>query len=301
MIRKASHAGSWYSSSGPELASQLDSWLDEAKTELESNGASLDGVRAIIAPHAGYRFSGRTAGYSYAGLRAVSSSIKRIYVLGPSHHVHSTKCMLTLADRLDTPLGPLKVDKEEITRLSRLENFTMWSSIQEDEDEHSVEMQLPYIKRAMAGNESYMVVPITVGSITFAQERMVGELLAACIDNSENAVVISSDFCHWGSRFRYQYLIDSTVPIHESIKRLDHQGMELIESKDHKRFSTYLKSFQNTICGRHPIGVLLGVLDSMASKDRMVVQFVHYEQSSPCATMKDSSVSYAAALITMRV
>ena len=295
MIRKASHAGSWYSAAGAELTGQLDQWMDEAAAEMDLADSN---VRAIIAPHAGYRFSGRTAGYSYAGLRSVAARIKRVYVLGPSHHVYSTTCMLTLADTLETPCGKLKVDKAEIARLSKLENFSMWSSIEEDEDEHSVEMQLPYIRRAMAGNENFTVVPITVGSLTYQQEAKVGALLSSCLEDPTVAVVISSDFCHWGSRFRYQFRLDQSKPICESIEMLDKQGMAIIETKDHKAFSEYLKTFKNTICGRHPIGVLLGVISAVSSKDSVQVKFVHYEQSSPCMSMSDSSVSYAAAIIS---
>jgi len=143
------------------------------------------------------------------------------------------------------------------------------------------------------------VVPITVGSINLSQEAKVGKVLAECLANPENILIISSDFCHWGSRFRYQFRLDTSSPIHKSIESLDRQGMQLIEAKDHKGFSEYLSTYRNTICGRHPIGILLGTIASLGDRDRYSVQFIHYEQSSQCLSMDDSSVSYAAAVVTV--
>lgn len=71
--------------------------------------------------------------------------------------------------------------------------------------------------------------------------------------------MISSDFCHWGQRFRYTYYDRSVGEIWQSIQKLDKQGMNLIETLNPSAFTEYLKKYGNTICGRHPIGVLLNV------------------------------------------
>ena len=80
------------------------------------------------------------------------------------------------------------------------------------------------------------------------------------------------------------------------------QGMNLIEDLDHEAFTQYLKKFGNTICGRHPIGVLLGAIHAMRSHlngMRMGLKFLNYDQSNACKNTRDSSVSYAAASFTM--
>lgn len=71
--------------------------------------------------------------------------------------------------------------------------------------------------------------------------------------------MISSDFCHWGHRFRYQHYDPSKGAIYQSITHLDKQGMDIIETLNPTTFTDYLRKYQNTICGRHPIGVLLNV------------------------------------------
>lgn len=99
-------------------------------------------------------------------------------------------------------------------------------------------------------------------------------------------------------------------PIYESISSLDHEAMELLTlppctaRQAHTYFAEYLARTKNTICGRHPIGVLLGALSAVekgevegVEKRMAKVQWVRYEQSSQCLTVKDSSVSYASAFV----
>lgn len=86
-------------------------------------------------------------------------------------------------------------------------------------------------------------------------------------------------------------------PIHQSIEELDREGMEAIETGSHDAFAEYLSRTKNTICGRHPIGVVMAGLENLLSKGdgRGKFKFVRYEQSSHVKQPRDSSVSYASA------
>ncbi len=168
------------------------------------------------------------------------------------------------------------------------------------------------------------VVPILVGSISSASEASFGKLLAPYLASPRTLFVISSDFCHWGTRFRYTHYdhpatgptsLDRNTtpahdhPIHKSIDALDHRGMDAIRfgagktaGQAHDAFAAYLKDTRNTICGRHPIGVLLGAVKELEKQAAgggkgMELEWVRYEQSSACLTVKDSSVSYASAVV----
>jgi len=97
----------------------------------------------------------------------------------------------------------------------------------------------------------------------------------------------------------------SAFPIHASISALDHEAMSLLTlpsapaSVAHDNFAAYLERTRNTICGRHPIGVLLGALAVLEEGGRTsTIKWVRYEQSSQCFTVNDSSVSYASAYIS---
>jgi len=166
-------------------------------------------------------------------------------------------------------------------------------------------------------------VPILVGSMSLEKEKSYGKVLAPYLVREDTICVVSSDFCHWGTRFDYTYYrapdeepvhlnkrtLPSTLqthPIHKSITDLDHEGMELTSmpqstpSEALTNFNAYVKQTGNTICGRHPIAVLLGALTTLHEEQgrQVMLKWVRYEQSSQCVGIADSSVSYASAYVT---
>ena len=89
-----------------------------------------------------------------------------------------------------------------------------------DEDEHSIEMHLPFVAKVMEGQQ-FTIVPILVGSLNSEKEALYGKLLSKYLADEQNLFVISSDFCHWGARFSYQYYDKGSGDIYQSIKKLD--------------------------------------------------------------------------------
>ncbi|KAK6527127.1 hypothetical protein TWF281_010320 [Arthrobotrys megalospora] len=200
-----------------------------------------------------------------------------------------------------------------------------------DSDEHSIEMHLPYTYKTLVshfGQNIPPVVPILVGSINTSKEKLYGNILAEYLDNPENAFIISSDFCHWGSRFSYQYYIPSASTsatsgtnlsrsskppanaqeIWKSIEQLDKAAIDAIETGSHDAFARYLRETKNTVCGRHPIGVIMAALEEVVKRREQKgedvtgkgnFKFVRYEQSSRCRRVEDSSVSYASAFAVL--
>ena len=287
--RRPTHAGSWYTADCRSLNGELSGWLAEAQ-------ATVPGAcRAIIAPHAGYSFSGPTAAWAYKHIQV--EGVKRIFLLGPSHNLYSPKCLLSGCDDYATPLGRVPIDAEINRALAATKLFDeMQLSV--DEREHSLEMHLPYIMHVM-GDRPYTLVPIMVGALNEAAEEKYGKLLAPYLADPQNLFVISSDFCHWGDRFNYTPYDRSQGDICQYIEALDRQGMAHIEAIDARGFAKYQRDFGNTICGRHPIAVLLHALEATTQEaKRHDLKFVRYAQSSPCRTPEDSSVSYASAIIT---
>ncbi|KAG6850514.1 hypothetical protein H0H93_012515 [Arthromyces matolae] len=264
-------------------------------------------------------------------------SSKRVFILGPSHHFYLDGCALSSCKEYDTPIGKLPLDIEsastsclgalpliaipaieELRATGRFESM----GIKADEAEHSIEMHLPYLRKIFEGQD-IKIVPIVVGAISKQSETDFGAILSSYLAREDTFCVVSSDFCHWGTRFSYTYYYpdadsvgpavrltrsiapNATYSIHESIRRLDQQGMQTLTmgpttAEDaHTAFAEYLESTQNTICGRHPIGVLLGALASLEKSKGMHshLKWVRYEQSSACLTIRDSSVSYASAWV----
>ncbi len=317
-VREAEHAGTWYSADGRQLAQSIDEWLDQVPDDLGAGKLPLQGSRAVIAPHAGYAYSGPAAAWAYKSLDL--SKAKRIFILHPSHHHPLSTAALPTVQAYEAPLSsePLPLDLDTIKQLSKLTattsqgrqiGFTTMSK-SVDEAEHSCEMQLPYIHRLLQKlypnqpTSSYPpLVPIMIGGTSPATEAALGKLLAPYVADESNAFAISSDFCHWGSRFQYTYYVPSSpspaldptslpngVPpntsptdlhtslqpgiqlrkppssgpdIYESIAQVDRACMCAIATGSHAEFLKVLQSTGNTICGRHPIGVFMAAVEEI--------------------------------------
>ncbi|KAE9534400.1 hypothetical protein AGLY_008490 [Aphis glycines] len=284
-VRRASHSGTWYNESAKELSNQLENWLGAA--ELTHGPA-----RAIIAPHAGYQYCGACAAFAY---RQISPFVvQRIFILGPSHNVRLSGCALSSAVKYRTPFYDLQIDNEVYEELESTGHFERMS-MKVDEDEHSIEMQLPYIAKVMQDyKDKFTIVPVMVGSLSTEKESLYGHIFSQYLADPKNLFIISSDFCHWGQRFRYTFYEKSWGVIHQSITTLDHKGMDIIETLKPAAFVEYLKTFSNTICGRHPISVLLQAANHLRTQ-KLSLKFLKYAQSSKCYNLGDSSVSYASA------
>ncbi|PQE08980.1 putative tag-253 protein [Rutstroemia sp. NJR-2017a WRK4] len=320
--REASHAGSWYTSRSSTLSAELDDWLDQVPPAIDGKELPVPGARIIIAPHAGYSYSGPAAAWAYKSLDL--SKAKRIFLLGPSHAWYLSKCALSTHAKYATPLGDLIIDQTTVKELADTNEFLTMSP-EADETEHSLEMHLPYIYKRLSQqfsspSEFPKLVPILVGSTKPDTEKKYGALLAKYLADESSVFVVSSDFCHWGLRFQYTYYLPAspsaeasgyslqrrdkspTQPqICESIGRLDKQAMDAIEGGKHKDFLNNLKETGNTVCGRHPIGVVMAAIETL-KEDKVIdgeekgrFKFVRYERSSEVIRVDDSSVSYASA------
>lgn len=222
-------------------------------------------------------------------------------------------------------MGNLPLDEITIKTLRSTEQFEDMTP-QSDADEHSLEMHLPYIYHVLSksfhGSSFPPLVPILVGSTNPSAEKAFGSLLAPYLADPANIFVVSSDFCHWGSRFSYTYYLDSSTsdpsqgrslraedrptdpPIHESIARIDKLVMKGVESGQHDTFLATLRDTGNTVCGRHPIGVMMSAIEvlkkeGIMSEEMGRFKFVRYKRSNDVQEGKDSSVSYASAFAVL--
>jgi AmmeMemoRadiSam system protein B len=333
-VREATHAGSWYTDNGSRLRAELEGYLSKV-TPIPSLAFTppVQDAKAIIAPHAGYSYSGPAAAWAYASIP--TDKIKRVFLLGPSHHVYLSGIALSGFAAYGTPLGDLPLDLETIAELRRTKLFSeMKPSV--DEDEHSLEMHLPYIRQVF-GSSDVKLVPLLVGHPPASQTEAISAALAKYWDDPATFFIISSDFCHWGTRFSCtpyypqapdppnpvppvegrsaptssppemvkRFANPGPTPIWKSIQYMDHEGMDLLRKPALKgavdAWESYLGRTKNTICGRNPITVLLNLVQyrygGKAGAEDVHFNFVRYEQSSRCKTGRDSSVSYVSGVL----
>ena len=199
-VKLPSVAGQFYSRDAAELNRTLDGFLAKAKRHQPA-------PKAIIAPHAGYQYSGSVAATAYATLASRAAQLRRIILLGPAHHLRFHGMAVASVGLFRTPLGDIPVDRQAWRDALQCPHVQVLD--QAFEKEHSLEVQFPFLQKTLT---SFSMLPILVGE---ASEEQVSTVLARLWGGEETAIVISSDLSHF---------LD-----YDSAQRLDQQTSKAIE------------------------------------------------------------------------
>jgi AmmeMemoRadiSam system protein B/AmmeMemoRadiSam system protein A len=184
--RPMAAAGSFYPSDPGQLRTMLEDMFSEAKP------SSVKNVIAIICPHAGYEFSGTVAASSYNQLDP-KKQYDNVFVIGSSHHVSFMGASIYNIGNYQTPLGTIKVNIELANKLIK-ENAVFTYNPDADRNEHSVEVQLPFLQYRLKNH--FTLVPIILGTQSAESCRKIAKALKPYM-NGRNLFVISSDFSHY--------------------------------------------------------------------------------------------------------
>lgn len=254
-IRKPAVAGTFYPGDPAELREMISGFLRQAKPS--------DVVpKAIIAPHAGYIYSGPIAASAYAQIKPARGKIKRVVLLGPSHRVPFHGLAASGADAFATPLGNVPLDKKAI---ELIQNFPQVDIIGAAHVmEHSLEVQLPFLQEVLG---EFSLVPLAVGDATAGD---VAEVLEELWGGPETLIVISSDLSHYHD--------------YRTAGKMDRATSEAIESL-HPEEIGYEQA-----CGRIPISGLLVA----AKKHGLRAQTIDLRNSGDTAGSRDEVVGYGA-------
>jgi AmmeMemoRadiSam system protein B len=173
----------FYPKQADTLKNLVDGLLQQAETP------TVDAPKALIAPHAGYIYSGPVAASTYRSLQPVRDHLSRVVVLAPAHRVGFRGVAATSADYLNTPLGDIPVDHQAVS--SALELHQVQTFDQPFEGEHALEVQLPFLQRSLS---DFSIAPFIVGQATATE---VSELLELLWGSDKTLIVISSDLSHF--------------------------------------------------------------------------------------------------------
>jgi MEMO1 family protein len=258
-IRATAVAGLFYPNHPVELRRMVQGFLSPAPPSLPITR------KAIIAPHAGYVYSGPIAGSAYAALSGLAGQINRVLLLGPSHTLAFRGLAAPDADFFATPLGDLPVDRTALSTLSALPQVQTLNLAHTRE--HGLEVHLPFLQVVLG---SFKLVPLVVGE---GRPAEVAEVLQQLWGGPETLIVISSDLSHYQDYATAQQLDATTAQAIEGLKpeAIDRDGA----------------------CGRLPIqGLLLA-----ARKRHLVVHRLDLRNSGDTAGPKDRVVGYGAWLL----
>lgn len=287
-VREATHAGTWYIGNPEKLKKGVDEAI-AATPEEKRNKA-----RVIIGPHAGYTYCGSTLGQSYGALNVGGDSpVNTVFILGPNHFVAKNTCTVTSFKSVATPFGNIPVNEKIVNDLLATKMFE-YTDVDVDLEEHSLEMHMPFLHRKF-GEVPFTIVPINVGNFGIEKTREYGKIFAKYIADPTCAFAISSDFCHWGTRFGYTYLNKEWMKdgvISDSIKALDMLAAEKIVALDVQGYVDYSKKYKNTICGKRAILIAMSAMEAAGLKPKGEV--AHYSQSNRVTHAFESAVGYCA-------
>lgn len=241
-VKHSRLAGSWYRADAEGLRKEIDGWLDAAP---EGEKPAL----AVIAPHAGYQYSGVVAAAAYRRLRGTGCT--RVVLLAPSHHASFRGVAVLEVDAFATPLGRVNVDP---AAAQLADGALLRCDPHPFEGEHALEIQLPFVQRVLP---DAAVVPLLFGRMTAQDFRAFTSVLDR-LAGERTAFAVSTDFTHYGWRFGYQpFPADNAESVRQRLHDLDMGAIRPILEGDAAGFVRYLDSTGATVCGRVPVTAFL--------------------------------------------
>ena len=223
MIRPSAVAGQFYPGDPDRLQKQVSELLANVTTPITSI------PKALIAPHAGYIYSGVVAAAAFATLRNSGQTITRIVLMGPAHYARVRGIAAPMVDAFETPLGCVPVDTKALRAIADVP-FVVWTDAPHA-PEHALEVELPFLQALLT---SFRIVPLLVGDV---RPQDIADVLRRLWGGPETLIIVSSDLSHY-----YDY---------ETARRLDAATAAAIERYDWASLSP------DQACGRRAVAGLL--------------------------------------------
>ena len=265
-VRKSILAGSWYPGSASELGRTVDGLLAGVPD------VALPGdLVGLIAPHAGYMYSGPVAAHAYKILQGLSFDV--VAVVSPIHRMYAGSVVVNDASHYETPLGLVEVDSrlvaalEERVDLNRVE----W------DDEHSLEIQLPFLQRVLDG---FRLLPIMQGDQSLSTSQKLADALVDILQGGKALLVASTDLSHFHS--------------YTAAVQLDKVVLDLVSRYDPLGLSRALKGGEAEACGGGPVITVMLAARALGA-DR--AQILHYANSGDVTGDRSRVVGYLAAAL----
>ena len=255
-VRLPAVAGRFYPDNPAELRGMIETFLSKVKP------SDARAPKAVIAPHAGYIYSGPIAASAFAQFAPAREVIQRVVVLGPSHWVPLRGLAFNGTQSWRTPLGEIPVDTNALKQISSLPQVRVLDEAHVRE--HSLEVELPFLQVVLG---EFSLVPLVIGE---ASDAAVAEVIGCLWDGEETRFVISSDLSHY---------LD-----YASARELDAVTARAIENLSPQDIG------EEQACGRVPIRGLLRA----AREHRLCAHTLDLRNSGDTAGPRDQVVGYGA-------
>jgi AmmeMemoRadiSam system protein B len=257
LVRRPAFAGQWYTADATALAAEIDGYM---AGKAPTQGRPL----ALIVPHAGYAYSGPVAGYAYVEL--VGQAYDAVILIGQKHYIQDFGGVAIYpGGAWETPLGSVAVD-QELAQAILQANPTFESDPARHAQEHSLELQLPFLQRALPGAP---IVPILIGYPDPENTQALVDALSTVLPGRNVLLIASSDLSHY--------------PAYEEARRVDQATLAAIVTldTDHLRravsqsMSQGVPNLLTTCCGEEAIVVVLEVAKRLGADRALVLNYAN--------------------------
>ncbi|MFQ5875551.1 MAG: AmmeMemoRadiSam system protein B [Dehalococcoidia bacterium] len=246
-IRRSVIAGSWYPGSADELRQTIDGFLGNVP-----EGKVAGELIGLIAPHAGYIYSGQVAAYAYKQLEDMS--FKKVVIVSPVHQFYPGRYIVTTKRYYQTPLGLVEVDAQTVEAIGQEVSL---SRVDQD-NEHSLEIQLPFLQRVLG---DFKLVPIMLGDQALSTCQALSEALAGAIKGENALLVATTDLSHY-----HDY--DTAV-------RMDKVVLKHVEAFDPEGLARDLAAGRCEACGGGPVIAAMLTAKALGADKAEALEYVN--------------------------
>ena len=270
-LRPSPIAGTWYSANPKTLGAQIDDFL--AQVEIP---AITGRVIGLVSPHAGYRYSGRTAAYAYKTVQGKSFDI--VVVVSPLHGYVPAAILTSAHSGYQTPLGEVLLEQSLLTEFSDLltEKYQLRLTRIADDDEHSLEIQLPFLQVVLG---CFSFIPIVMGEQNAETCRELAEVIGQVAKDRHVLVAASSDLSHFHD--------------YKKATQMDGRILQHIQDDDVEGLLDNLADDKVEACGGGPIVVMMIASHKLGARHTLLL---NYANSGDVTGDKSSVVGYASAV-----
>jgi AmmeMemoRadiSam system protein B len=229
---------------------------------------------ALIAPHAGYSYSGQTAAFAYRQVQGADYDV--VAIVSPQHRMPLGRFAVTRAAAYQTPLGLAKVDSELVDALDERVQINRVGN----DGEHSLEIQLPFLQVALG---DFQLLPVMIGESSFAAGEELGRALGEVLKDRKVLLVASTDLHH----------IDN----YEEVVRRDKVVVDAIASFDLARIKEALSAPDCSVCGRIPVYAVLTAAKALGATEIKILDHTNSGDVTGIRTPGQYTVGYLAAAV----
>ena len=273
-VRPSPIAGTWYPGNTAQLRKTIEGYLENAAPP------ALPGeVVALVAPHAGYRYSGHVAAHAFKTVQ--SRGFTKVLVISPMHQYHPQPILTSAHQAYRTPLGDIPLDREKLKGIdSMLQEQTGLSLTPVANDlEHSLEIELPFLQVALS--EDFTLIPIMLRDQTRKIAKALGEILGETLNGEDCLMVASSDLSHFYTENQANQLDERVL---SALSKFSPNGLFDLNQRG-----------EGQACGLAAMAAVLWASQKMGA-DRATL--LKYDTSASATGDRSSVVGYAAAAIT---